>query len=149
MDESSRRLEPIVLLATLLVIPVIVVEQFSARRVVAHDRRRHKPKAKKKEKSAGPRTQPQLPALRRKKMGLPVSLLLIAVGAILVWAVSATTSGVNLHTVGWILLIVGIAGAVLSMVFWSSWAGPGSLGRRRTVVDEGGPTRRRTTIDEE
>jgi hypothetical protein len=82
-------------------------------------------------------------------MGLPVSLLLVAVGAILVWAVSATTSGVNLHTVGWILLIVGIVGAVLSMVFWSSWAGPGSLGRRRTVVDEGGgPTRRTTTIDE-
>ena len=38
-------------------------------------------------------------------MGLPVSLLLVAVGAILIWAVSATTSGVNLHTVGWILLI--------------------------------------------
>jgi Domain of unknown function (DUF6458) len=81
-------------------------------------------------------------------MGLPVSLVLVAVGAILVWAVSATTSGVNLHTVGWILLIVGIAGAVLSMVFWSSWAGPGYFGRRRTVVDEGGPTRRTTTIDE-
>jgi hypothetical protein len=82
-------------------------------------------------------------------MGLPVSLLLVAVGAILVWAVSATTSGVNIHTVGWILLIVGIVGAVLSMIFWSSWAGPGSFGRRRTThVDEGGPARRTTTIDE-
>jgi hypothetical protein len=82
-------------------------------------------------------------------MGLPVSLLLVAVGAILIWAVSATTSGVNLHTVGWILLIVGIVGGVLSMVFWSSWAGPGSLGRRRTTqVDQGGPARRTTTIDE-
>jgi hypothetical protein len=81
-------------------------------------------------------------------MGLPVSLLLVAVGAILVWAVSATTSGVNLHTVGWILLIVGIVGGVLSMIFWSSWAGPGSLGRRRTQVDESVPGRRTTTIDE-
>jgi hypothetical protein len=81
-------------------------------------------------------------------MGLPVSLLLVAAGAILVWAVSATTSSVNLHTVGWILLIIGIVGSVLSMIFWSSWAGPGSLGRRRTTVDDGGPTRRTTTIDE-
>ena len=81
-------------------------------------------------------------------MGLPVSLLLVAVGAILIWAVSATTSGVNLHTVGWILLIVGIIGSVLSMLFWSSWAGPGSIGRRRTQVDEGVPARRTTTIDE-
>ena len=83
-------------------------------------------------------------------MGLPVSLLLVAVGAILIWAVNATTSGVNIHTVGWILLIVGIVGGVLSMVFWSSFAGPGSLGRRRTThVDEGGPARRTTTIDED
>jgi hypothetical protein len=82
-------------------------------------------------------------------MGLPLSLLLAAAGAILIWAVSATTSGVNLHTVGWILLIVGIVGAVLSMVFWSSWAGPGSFGRRRTTqVDGGAPVRRTTTIDE-
>ena len=82
-------------------------------------------------------------------MGLPVSLLLVAVGAILVWAVSATTSGVNLHTVGWILLVVGIVGGALSLIFWSSWAGPGSLGRRRTTqVDQGAPTRRTTTIDE-
>jgi hypothetical protein len=83
-------------------------------------------------------------------MGLPVSLQLVAVGAIHIRAVSATTSGENLHTVGWILLIVGIVGGVLSMVFWSSWAGPGSLGRRRTThVDQGGPARRTTTIDED
>jgi hypothetical protein len=81
-------------------------------------------------------------------MGLPVSLLLVAAGAILIWAVSWTTSGVNIHTVGWILFVVGIVGAVLSMIFWSSWAGPRSVGRRRTTVDEGGPARRTTTIDE-
>jgi hypothetical protein len=50
-------------------------------------------------------------------------------------------SGVNIHTVGWILLIVGIIGVVLSMIFWSSWAGPGywSSRRRATYVDEGPP----------
>jgi hypothetical protein len=75
-------------------------------------------------------------------MGIGVSLLLIAVGAILVWAVDTTVSGVDLVTVGWIVLVIGIVGAVLSMIFWSSWAGPGYLTRRRTVVDDGAPRRR-------
>ena len=56
-------------------------------------------------------------------MGLTVSILLIAAGAILKWAVTATTSGINLQTVGTILFVVGIIGAVLSLVFWSSWGG--------------------------
>jgi hypothetical protein len=73
-------------------------------------------------------------------MGLGVSILLIAAGAILAWAVNADVSGVNIHAVGWILLIVGIVGAVLSMIFWSSWAGPGYWNRRRgPYVDEGPP----------
>lgn len=50
-------------------------------------------------------------------MGLAGSLILIAAGAILRWAVSATTSGVNLHTVGLILLIVGVVGLIISL-FW-------------------------------
>jgi Domain of unknown function (DUF6458) len=64
-------------------------------------------------------------------MGLGVSILLIAAGAILAWAVNATVSGVEIHTIGWILLVVGIVGAVLSMIFWSSWAGPGYWSRDR------------------
>lgn len=73
-------------------------------------------------------------------MGLGVSILLIAAGAILAFAVNATVSGVDIHTIGWILLIVGIVGAVLSMIFWSSWAGPGYWGgRRRTYVEDGPP----------
>ena len=73
-------------------------------------------------------------------MGLGVGIFLAAIGAILAFAVSATTSGVNVHAVGWILLIVGIVGIVLSMIFWSSWAGPGYFTgsrRRTTTVDEG------------
>jgi hypothetical protein len=73
-------------------------------------------------------------------MGVGVGLLLIAVGAVLAWAVDATTSGINIHAVGYILLIVGIIGVVLSMIFWSSWAGPGYFvgerGRRRTVIED-------------
>jgi Domain of unknown function (DUF6458) len=63
-------------------------------------------------------------------MGITVSILLIAAGAILRWAVTASTDGVNLQTVGMILFIVGILGFVLSMVFWSSWGGF----RRETII---------------
>jgi hypothetical protein len=56
-------------------------------------------------------------------MGLGVSILLIAAGAILAFAVNTTVSGIDIQTVGWILLIVGIVGGVVSMIFWSTWAG--------------------------
>jgi Domain of unknown function (DUF6458) len=70
-------------------------------------------------------------------MGIGVSMLLIAVGAVLAFAVHVSTSGFNLHTVGWILLIVGAVGALLSVIFWSSWGGVGGPGgRRREVVRE-------------
>ena len=73
-------------------------------------------------------------------MGLGVSLILIAAGAILTWAVTATVSGVDVQAVGVVLLVVGIIGGVLSMIFWSTWAGPGYFSRRRTTyVDEGPP----------
>jgi Domain of unknown function (DUF6458) len=74
-------------------------------------------------------------------MGLGVSIFLIAVGAILAFAVNTTVSGLDINTVGWILLIVGIGGLVLSMIFWSSWGGPAywSGRRRATYVDEGPP----------
>jgi Domain of unknown function (DUF6458) len=71
-------------------------------------------------------------------MGIGVSLLLIAVGAVLAFAVNTTVSGLEIQTVGWILLAVGAFGALLSLIFWSSWGGWGGAdGRgRRTVVRE-------------
>jgi Domain of unknown function (DUF6458) len=81
-------------------------------------------------------------------MGFGISLILIAAGAILAWAVTATTSGVDINTVGYVLLVVGIVGLVLSTVFWSSWMGPGYFMRRRTYVDEGGPGGRLTHYEE-
>jgi hypothetical protein len=72
-------------------------------------------------------------------MGLGVSILLIAAGAILAFAVNATVSGVDIQTIGWILLIVGIVGTVLSMIFWSTWAGPGYWSRRRGGYVEDAP----------
>jgi hypothetical protein len=71
-------------------------------------------------------------------MGIGVSLILIAAGAVMAWAVHTTTSGFDINTVGYILIAVGAAGLVISMIFWSSWAGPGYFSRRRrTYVDEG------------
>ncbi len=67
-------------------------------------------------------------------MGLGVGLILAAVGAVLAFAVNTTVSGVDIHTIGWILLIVGIVGILLSLIFWSSWAGPGYFNRRRTFT---------------
>ncbi|HZQ89898.1 MAG TPA: hypothetical protein VFA42_07810 [Gaiellaceae bacterium] len=78
-----------------------------------------------------------------------MSLILIAVGAVLAWAVHVTTSGFNVHTVGYILLVVGLVGFVLSLMFWSSWAGPGYFSRRRTVTDVGPAGGRRTIVDED
>lgn len=72
-------------------------------------------------------------------MGIGTSIFLFAVGAILRYAVTVTTQGINLHVVGDILMIVGVIGFILSLVFWSSWGGFGggaTYGRRRgTVVD--------------
>jgi Domain of unknown function (DUF6458) len=50
------------------------------------------------------------------------SILLIAVGAILRYAVTATVSGVSLTTVGLILMIVGILGLVLSLFYMLAWS---------------------------
>ena len=79
-------------------------------------------------------------------MGLGVGIFLAAVGAVLAFAVNTNVSGVNIHTVGWILLAVGVLGALLSLVFWSSWGG---VGGRRTVVDEGPAARRRTVVEDD
>jgi len=72
-------------------------------------------------------------------MGLGVSIFLIAIGAILTWAVNATVSGLELTTIGVILMIVGVIGLVLSMIFWSSWGGVGGSRRRTTYVEDGPP----------
>jgi hypothetical protein len=58
-------------------------------------------------------------------MGISLSILLLAVGAVLTWAVSAEVSGLDITAVGVILMIVGALGLVVSLVFWSSWGGFG------------------------
>jgi hypothetical protein len=65
-------------------------------------------------------------------MGIGVSLFLIAAGAILAFAVTAEISGVDISVVGWILMIVGGLGLILSLVFWRRMGGY----RRETYVRE-------------
>jgi hypothetical protein len=83
-------------------------------------------------------------------MGFGVGLILTAVGAILAWAVTNSPNGVNIHTVGYILLVVGLIGMLVSLMFWSSWAGPGYfMGRRTYVDDDVAPVRRRRRVIDE
>jgi hypothetical protein len=58
-------------------------------------------------------------------MALGTSLFLIAVGAILRFAVTASTSAVNIHTVGVILMIVGAVGLLVSLFWMIAWSDRG------------------------
>jgi hypothetical protein len=78
-------------------------------------------------------------------MTLPVSILLIAVGAILVWGVTADAQGINVDAVGVILMVVGLVGVLLSLIYWDRW-GWGAWTHRHTVV-EGGPAVRRRYVE--
>lgn len=64
-------------------------------------------------------------------MGIGVSVFLLAIGAILAFAVDLTVSGLDLATVGVILMIVGAIGLVTSMLIF----GRDSVGRRSVVTD--------------
>ncbi|MGH2736645.1 MAG: DUF6458 family protein [Actinomycetota bacterium] len=69
-------------------------------------------------------------------MGIGVSLFLLAVGAILTFAVNVEASGFDINMVGVILMIIGGLGLVLSMLFWSSWSERRRTGGDRVVVRE-------------
>jgi hypothetical protein len=76
-------------------------------------------------------------------MTLGVSLLLVAAGAILVWGVTGEVQGIDVDAVGVILMVVGVIGFILSLIFWETW-GRGPIGRRVTYVEGDAPVRRRT-----
>ncbi len=65
-------------------------------------------------------------------MSIGFSLFLVAVGAILAWAVNYTIAGIDIKIVGAILIAVGLAGVALSLLFWSSFA---PFGRRAAAVE--------------
>ena len=73
-------------------------------------------------------------------MGFLIGLIVTVVGFILALAVHPTHPGsVNVNTVGWIMVVVGLIAFFADLVLWSSW-GPGYM--RRTYVDAGRGYRR-------
>jgi hypothetical protein len=90
------------------------------------------------------------------RVGLPVSLILIAVGAILAFAVNQRSgAAVDVDVVGWVLMAVGIVGILLSLLWWERF-GPGAWGwHRGPYADDGayrargGYPRRRTVVEED
>ena len=65
-------------------------------------------------------------------MGYGVSIFFLAVGAVLTWAVTATVEGIELQTIGVILMAVGAIGLLFSLLFWSSYS---ERRRAGTVVE--------------
>jgi hypothetical protein len=82
-------------------------------------------------------------------VGIGTSILLIAVGAILRFAVSVNDKlggiSVNWHVVGDILMIVGAIGLVLSIMWMTMWSRDS---RRTTVVDDSAPVRRERVVED-
>lgn len=87
-------------------------------------------------------------------MTIGASIFLIALGAVLAFAVDVTTSGIDLNTIGVILMVVGVIGLAVGMVILNGggfYGGP----RRRTVVEDAyvddGPVvapRRRAVVED-
>ena len=72
-------------------------------------------------------------------MRIGASLSLLAIGAILAFAITDKISGVDLSVVGWILMAVGVLGLLLTLMFWG-----GASGRRRERIVEQDVTPQRT-----
>ena len=72
-------------------------------------------------------------------MGIGTSIVLIAVGAILKYAVTASISGIRLDTVGTILLVIGILGLVISLLYTAVWSDRDRGVRRERVIEDDVP----------
>ena len=71
-------------------------------------------------------------------MPLGTSIFLFAIGAILRYAVTTSVSGISIHTIGLILMIVGIVGALLSLLYMTMWTERSWRGSRRGGYGERG-----------
>ncbi|HKY74845.1 MAG TPA: DUF6458 family protein [Acidimicrobiia bacterium] len=67
-------------------------------------------------------------------MGIGVSIFLLAVGAIFAFAINVSAEGINLDTVGAILIILGLIGLLASLVWWNDW----TPNRRTVAYDDAG-----------
>jgi hypothetical protein len=65
-------------------------------------------------------------------MGIGGSIFLLALGAILAFAVNANISGIDINIVGWVLMAAGLVGLIVTIWYWNSR-------RRSTVVSQSRP----------
>ena len=74
-------------------------------------------------------------------MGIGVSIFLIALGAILAFAVNFDLSGLDINVVGYILMIVGVIGLIMTAFIWGPRRGARDTGvvEERRVYDDRGP----------
>ena len=80
-------------------------------------------------------------------MATGISLFFLAVGAILTFAIDTSVSGVDIDTIGVILMVIGLLGMLFSLVLWDSWTPRGRDDvvldhRRDVVIDDEVPLRR-------
>ena len=83
-------------------------------------------------------------------MATGISLFFLAVGAILTFAIETTVEGVDLDTIGVILMVIGLLGMLFSLVLWDNWSprtrdDDVAVDRRDVVIDEDAPVRRSVT----
>jgi hypothetical protein len=70
-------------------------------------------------------------------MGIGASIFLIALGAILAFAVDFQVSGLDINVIGWILMAVGVLGLILTMVIWAPRRRAAStVVQERRIVDD-------------
>jgi hypothetical protein len=75
-------------------------------------------------------------------MGIGVGIFLIAIGAVLALAVDDTVSGVDVATIGWILVAAGVLGILLDLLLFAPRrrvGGGGAVVEERRVYDDGSP----------
>jgi sulfite exporter TauE/SafE len=71
-------------------------------------------------------------------MGIGTSLVLLAIGAILRFAVNVSAHGFSIHTIGVILMVIGAIGLVITLLWMASWRDR-RVARRRTYVERDTP----------
>jgi hypothetical protein len=69
-------------------------------------------------------------------MGIGASIFLLALGAILAFAVEFDVSGLDINVIGWILMAVGVLGLVLTLVVWAPRRRNATVVQERRYVDD-------------
>ena len=80
-------------------------------------------------------------------MATGLSLFFLAVGAILTFAIDTTVNGVDLDTIGVILMVIGLLGMLFSLVLWDNWSPRHRdddvvVDRQDVLIDDEVPARR-------